>query len=141
MSYRIQSFMEKHDLDRRALRKIEKAIVTTDEGEYIEVRYYGSQPLDLQGMLIADDGGSTPLDTSLVIDPGSLVLFARSLAGLQSCYGLIGAAEYSRGLNNGGDTVTLNNSTVSSLPVSFSAASSRRNSQTPRPGSVPALAK
>jgi len=54
-----------------------KAVADSD-GEWIEVRNVGAEPVDLRGVAVSDGTRTMPIEESLVIEPGGVAVLARN---------------------------------------------------------------
>jgi hypothetical protein len=86
-----------------------------DDGEYVEVRYVGALPADIDGLVITNGESSFTLTGRRVLSPGDRLLLARSGSGLSSCYGATADAASGLALPNVGGTLTLSDGGAKTL--------------------------
>ena len=80
---------------------------TDGEGEYIEVAYNRADRVDVFGLELRNAAGTeVTIASRYVALPGSTLVFARSMAGFNTCYGTAATLGAALPLDNAGDTVT-----------------------------------
>lgn len=93
-------------------------------GEYFEFINLSGAPVDLAGLVIADNFATWTVPGPLVVEDGDLVLGVLDPGSSPQCYGLGGDFRYSSGilLSNGSDLVRLSNANGVIDDVVFSAS-------------------
>ncbi|MCB9680006.1 MAG: hypothetical protein H6733_00915 [Alphaproteobacteria bacterium] len=81
-----------------------------NDGEYFEILVAAQVRVDLGGLQMSDRSGTDTLSGSWPVQQGDRLVVALSNTGIVGCYGVNGAIDWSRSLNNsGGDAVTIAN--------------------------------
>lgn len=76
-------------------------------GEYIEVFYRGTRPVDLNGLVLSNSTTSVTNTKTTIVQPGSYVLLVRQSSGA-NCYGMVGDWVYpTLSLADAGDEIKL----------------------------------
>jgi VCBS repeat-containing protein len=77
--------------------------INEPSGEWIELYNPTSQPVDISGWMIEDNGGNWTIPSGTVINAGQFITIARNATEFYNMYGCLPHLTYNKRLNNAGD--------------------------------------
>jgi hypothetical protein len=79
------------------------------EGEYVEITWYGVDPIDLAGLGVHDSTAVTTLPSPTVVQPGGRLIIGRAPMG--TCYGAPSDVTTTLSMSNSGEDIWLTDTT------------------------------
>ena len=79
------------------------------EGEYVEITWYGVDPIDLAGLGVHDSTAVTTLPSPTVVQPGGRLIIGRAPMG--TCYGTPSDVTTTLSMSNSGEDIWLTDTT------------------------------